>query len=228
MFPDLHGFDWAVKAINRVARMKRMVGMTVDGVFGFYPKRSVTRAEMAQMLSRTPMTWGEVVRFAAPSVCMLTKGSQGSGFVISDKGHILTAGHVIGDKTWMSVKMYDGSTDIADVVRVHDSYDIGLLRLRTLRPPALEIDDDDKVRLGDEVRSLGYPGGSWEVAWGQIERDKVNGSESVFDVAAVWRSGNSGGPVLNQCAEVLGVVKTVQGEATNAVFLKKWIEDNTK
>jgi S1-C subfamily serine protease len=227
MFPDLQGFDWAKSAIERVGRMKRMIGKTVLGVFGFYPQHAVNRAEMAQILSRTPMTWGEVVRFATPSVCRLDKGSQGTGFVISDKGHIITAAHVIGTKTWMNVTFPDGSTDTADVVATHMSYDIGILKLRTLRPPALSVDDDDKVRMGDQIASLGYPSGSFAVTWGFVEREKTN-SDGSFDVATTWGSGNSGGPVLNQCAEVLGVVRYSNGEATNAVYLKKWIEEKTK
>lgn len=225
MFPDIQRHSLR-SYIEKAVRMGKIAGRA-NGTFD--PDVPVTRAEMAVMFTRTPMTWGEVVRFATPSVAYLEKGSHGTGFVISPNGHILTAKHVIGEKEFMSARFKDGSVDVADVVKVHSTYDIGLLKLRTLRPHHLNVDDDNRVYQGEQVISVGHPlNDEWVTTWGFVEREKVADRKHEFDVTIQYGSGNSGGPVLNQCGEVVGVAIRSTGDCTNAVYLKEWIEENAE
>jgi S1-C subfamily serine protease len=140
----------------------------------------------------------------------------GSGFVIDKAGHIVTNYHVIEGAEQIEVSFSNQDTLRATLVGSDPSTDIAVLRVeassRGLTP--LELGDSGGVRVGDPVVAIGNPFGLARTATAGIvsavqERTITapNGYpiDHVIQTDAPINSGNSGGPLLNAEAKVIGV-----------------------
>ena len=140
----------------------------------------------------------------------------GSGFVIDKAGHIVTNYHVIEGAEQIEVSFSNQDTLRATLVGTDPSTDIAVLRVeassRGLTP--LEFGDSGVVRVGDPVVAIGNPFGLARTATAGIvsavqERTITapNGYpiDHVIQTDAPINSGNSGGPLLNAQAKVIGV-----------------------
>jgi S1-C subfamily serine protease len=153
----------------------------------------------------------------------------GSGFVIDKAGHIVTNYHVIEGADQIEVSFSNQDTLRATVVGSDPSTDIAVLRVeassRSLTP--LVLGNSGVVRVGDPVVAIGNPFGLARTATAGIvsavqERTIAapNGYpiDHVIQTDAPINSGNSGGPLLNNRAEVIGVnsqIAPAQGSSGN-------------
>ncbi len=136
----------------------------------------------------------------------------GTGFVVSDQGHVVTAWHVVRDKSQVLLGP-EGKNRfvVAQVLKVDEKNDLALLKSRLLRPP-LPIARWEDVPVGLEALVIGYPqprflGLSRKVTEGIINGERGEGSaEGHFQLSAEVQKGNSGGPVLAPDGTVVGVV----------------------
>ncbi|MCY7337787.1 MAG: S1C family serine protease [Chamaesiphon sp.] len=148
---------------------------------------------------------------ANPAVVMIRgNGAIGSGFIISSDGYIITNAHVAKDQpTVMTVMMADGKTEMpADVVGFGmDGLDLALLKIsRPGKYPTVQLAKSKSIGVGDSVYAIGTP---------LEERNQntfTNGMVSAFRADgqiiqhnAAISQGNSGGPLLNDKGEVVGV-----------------------
>src|SRR5918992_1317641 len=140
----------------------------------------------------------------------------GSGFVLDKAGHIVTNFHVIDGAEQIEVSFSNQDTLKARLVGTDPSTDLAVLRVesssRGLTP--LQLGNSDGVRVGDEVVAIGNPFGLDRTATAGIvsavqERTITapNGYpiDHVIQTDAPINSGNSGGPLLNDRAQVIGV-----------------------
>ena len=140
----------------------------------------------------------------------------GTGFVIDKAGHIVTNYHVIEGAEQIEVSFSNQDTLKATLVGSDPSTDIAVLRVeassRGLHP--LELGDSGSVSVGDPVVAIGNPFGLARTATAGIvsavqERTITapNGYpiDHVIQTDAQINSGNSGGPLLNAQAKVIGV-----------------------
>ena len=153
----------------------------------------------------------------------------GSGFVIDKAGHIVTNYHVIEGADKIEVSFSNQDTLAATLVGSDPSTDIAVLRVeassRSLTP--LVLGNSDAVRVGDPVVAIGNPFGLARTTTAGIvsavqERTITapNGYpiDHVIQTDAQINSGNSGGPLLNDRAEVIGVnsqIAPAQGSTGN-------------
>ena len=153
----------------------------------------------------------------------------GSGFVIDKAGHIVTNYHVIEGADQIEVSFSNQDTIRATLVGSDPSTDIAVLRVeassRSLTP--LVLGNSGLVQVGDPVVAIGNPFGLARTATAGIvsavqERTITapNGYpiDHVIQTDAPINSGNSGGPLLNDRAEVIGVnsqIAPAQGSSGN-------------
>lgn len=153
----------------------------------------------------------------------------GSGFVLDKAGHIVTNYHVIEGADQIEVSFSNKDTLRATLVGSDPSTDLAVLRVeassRGLTP--LELGNSGTVRVGDPVVAIGNPFGLARTATAGIvsavqERTITapNGYpiDHVIQTDAPINSGNSGGPLLNDRAQVIGVnsqISTAQGSVGN-------------
>lgn len=137
--------------------------------------------------------------------------SLGSGFVISPDGYILTNNHVIAQSTRILI-IVRGHEPLEAPVILSDPYkDLALLKLPLGDFPYLPIADSDLVQVLDTVYVLGYPlasvlGSAISASEGKINAIRNEGQIKLFQFDADVNPGNSGGPLLNDKGEVIGVV----------------------
>jgi S1-C subfamily serine protease len=155
--------------------------------------------------------------------------SVGSGVVIDDKGTILTNWHVADSAPRLKVTFSNGMEAEADIVGAQPQDDLAVIRPRhipdDLKPATLV--STGGLRPGDEVVATGFPfaiGPS--VSAGVVsglkrEWDFPDGRKMTnliqFDAAA--NPGNSGGPLVNNKGEVLGIVTGILNPTEQHVFI---------
>jgi serine protease Do len=139
--------------------------------------------------------------------------SQGSGFIIDEKGHVLTCAHVLSGKT--NATVWNGTNRFsAIVVNVDTNCDMALLRLenptRSFTP--LTFSAETNLSMGQDVFTMGFPlsdvlGSAPRLTKGLLSSTVGMGDNPNFvQISAEVQSGNSGGPLLNGRSEVVGLV----------------------
>lgn len=144
--------------------------------------------------------------------------SQGSGFIISEDGLILTNEHVIGNSDSIIVTLPDKRDFIARVVGTDYSFDIALLKINAKNLPYLLFADSDKLERGEWAIAMGNPFGYlWEDAEPTVTVGVISALNRTFkgegeriyrgmiQTDAAINPGNSGGPLLNSKGEVIGM-----------------------
>jgi S1-C subfamily serine protease len=148
---------------------------------------------------------------------------QGSGFVFDAEGHIVTNDHVVQGAEEVSVRFWDGSTYDATVVGTDPSTDLAVIKVDApasiLKP--LELGDSTQLSVGEGVVALGSPFGLEGTATSGIvsalnremtSQNNFTISNSIQTDAAI-NHGNSGGPLLNSAAQVVGVNTQIKSES---------------
>lgn len=136
---------------------------------------------------------------------------QGSGFIISQDGYIITNNHVVKDADTISVLLKDGREFTAKVIGQDSNTDVALIKIEAKDLPFLKLGNSDALEIGQWVVAIGNPLGlqaSLTVgvvsAKGRSDLDLVTLEDFIQTDAAINR-GNSGGPLLNLSGEVVGV-----------------------
>ena len=143
---------------------------------------------------------------AAASVC-------GSGFVIQPNGYILTNYHVIKNATRITITVPGRQAVSARLVSTDQEKDLAILQVSLRNLTALPIASSETVQVLDSVTVLGYPlpselGTALSASDGKVNavREGHNGSTRLFQIDANVNPGNSGGPLLNNRGEVVGII----------------------
>ena len=135
--------------------------------------------------------------------------AQGSGFIISADGYVVTNNHVIDDASKITVVLDDRSEVEAKVIGVDPRTDIALLKLEGKRKYPFVKFTTKPIRVGEWVLAVGNPfglGGS--VTAGIVSargRDIGSGPYDYLQIDAAVNRGNSGGPAFNLAGDVVGV-----------------------
>jgi len=162
-----------------------------------------------------------VDRFGDAVVLVRTASGLGTGFVISDRGHLITNYHVVEGQTRISVTVSTTTergrekTEIKDVriVALQPLRDLALLQLEWdadehgPTPPHVIISDADDLAVGDLVFAVGNPLGlERTVTQGIVSSTtRTIGQLRFLQTDASINPGNSGGPLFNARGEVVGV-----------------------
>jgi putative serine protease PepD len=140
--------------------------------------------------------------------------ATGSGFVISEDGLIVTNEHVVDNATQVQVKIgTSGKAQGAKIVGIDPSRDLALLKVDASNLKTLPLGDSSTVGVGDATYAIGNPLGlDHTLTTGivsALNRDlqAPNGAtiSGAIQTDAALNPGNSGGPLLNEDGEVIGV-----------------------
>ena len=151
-------------------------------------------------------------RFMPPGAqpFMPPRRGQGSGFLISAEGYILTNAHVVDEVDEVVVKLNDKREFRAKVIGADERTDIALIKINAESLPKVAVGDPGKLKVGEWVVAIGAPFGFENSVTAGIVSAKGRSlpDESYVpfiqtDVAV--NPGNSGGPLFNMKGEVVGV-----------------------
>jgi V8-like Glu-specific endopeptidase len=143
---------------------------------------------------------------AAASMC-------GSGFVIQQNGYILTNYHVIKNATRITVTVPGRQAVAARLVTADQEKDLAILQVSLRNLTALPIASSETVQVLDSITVLGYPlpgelGTALSASDGKVNavREGRSNGTRLFQIDANVNPGNSGGPLLNNHGEVVGII----------------------
>lgn len=157
--------------------------------------------------------------------------ASGSGFTYDSQGHVITNNHVVEEADAVDVTFPDGTVLPAQVVGTDPYSDVAVLKVNaspSLIKPIL-FGDSSKIAVGQRIFALGNPFGlrasMTEGIVSQIDRELQTELGyliiGVIQVDAAVNPGNSGGPLLDASAEVVGVntaIRTTTGEFSGVGF----------
>jgi serine protease Do len=149
-------------------------------------------------------------RLPAPPEDEEPSNSLGSGFIVSEDGHILTNAHVVDDAVEVTVRLTDKREFKAKVIGSDRRSDIALLKIDAKGLPTVRIGNPATLKVGEWVIAIGSPFGfDSSVTAGIVSAiGRALPDESLVpfiqtDVAI--NPGNSGGPLFNLRGEVVGI-----------------------
>ena len=150
---------------------------------------------------------------------------QGSGFVISADGYILTNNHVVSGASEVKVKFDSGDEYAASVVGLDRGSDVALLKIESPRPlPWLKLGASDRARVGDWVVAVGNPLGLGHTVTAGIisakgrEVPELDALEEFIQTDASINPGNSGGPLIGLDGAVVGMNTAIVSGANSVGF----------
>lgn len=160
------------------------------------------------------------------------KGSLGSGFFVAD-GQIATNYHVIKGAVKGTAKLVGGGAafNIEGHTAIDKERDLAVLKVTTLRAPALSLGDSDTVKVGETVYAVGNPRGlEGTFSQGNISSIRHDGNTmvrgKVLQITAPISPGSSGGAVLNSNGKVIGiaVATVVNGQNLNFAIPSNYLK----
>lgn len=135
-----------------------------------------------------------------------TETSVGSGFAVGPNS-IVTNAHVIKNASEIEISTYDGKTYPASVYSADENLDLALLVVTSVELKPLTFAAADSMGIGDDVYTIGAPKSmAYTLTKGVISaKERMVGRQSYIQIDAAINAGNSGGPLLNDRGEVLGI-----------------------
>ncbi len=135
--------------------------------------------------------------------------AQGSGFLISKDGHVVTNYHVIRDGNSAVVKLPNGIFFAVDGVLVSDEdRDVAIIKVHGKGFKALTLGDSDRLQVGEEVVAIGNPLSlESTVSNGIVSAIRTVEAEGgkFLQITAPISPGSSGGPLFNMAGNVVGI-----------------------
>ncbi|WP_066366557.1 S1C family serine protease [Herbidospora mongoliensis] len=186
--------------------------------------------------SDTPLTTAEVYQTLLPSIVRIetkregdddgessmTTSAVGTGVIANADGTILTAAHVVASAVSIEVSYTDGSKTVAKVVGSDPKKDIATLMPEKLPGTLVPAVLGGATQVGDDIVAIGNPLGltlstSSGVVSG-LDRE-VAGTEGHIQFDATVNPGSSGGPLVNDRGQVVGIVVSLANPTEAGTFI---------
>lgn len=138
----------------------------------------------------------------------LYAAGEGSGFISDPNGKIVTNYHVIEQAARLSVHTADGQTyEVQEICAYDELRDVAVLRIAATGLPAVKLGDSDAVRTGDRIYTIGSPMGlEYTLSDGLVSQaSRTVQGQAFIQISAPISPGSSGGVLLNERAEVIGI-----------------------
>jgi len=147
--------------------------------------------------------------------------AQGSGFIISPDGYILTNNHMVEKAEKVGIELTDGRKFTAKIIGADSDSDVAVVKIDASDLPYLELADSDALEVGEWVLAIGNPLGlSHTVTAGIVSAKGRSGFgladfENFIQTDAAINFGNSGGPLINLDGKVVGINTAIAGSTGN-------------
>jgi len=187
-------------------------------------KTSADRLDVKAVLAAVAPT---VVQIEVSSEDGIFGGGQGTGFIISADGQVVTNAHVVEEAVSINVMLSDGTVRTAELVQQDPTRDLAVLKIEGKDLPSARLGRSAEVEVGDEVLAIGNAlglGDTPSVTTGivsALERElQLSGNRltRLIQTDAAINPGNSGGPLVNAKGEVIGVNTAIAGNAEGIGF----------
>ena len=209
-----------VVAIGVIAVLSFRLGSSTSA-----PPAPVTTAAASTTPTTLPVT--QVFQQVAPSVVVIetSKGSLGSGVIVTDTGSILTANHVISGGGAVTVIFSDGTTTSAKIASTNPKTDTAVLTPGALPEVVVPAVIGGGLSVGANVVAIGNPLGftlstTSGIVSGLDRTAKTDAGEfaGLIQFDAAVNPGSSGGPLLDAKGLVVGIVLSIADPGGDDAF----------
>ncbi|MGC4893403.1 S1C family serine protease [Micromonospora sp. DT31] len=194
---------------------------------GDVPTLGAQAGQAPALTQRKPESLAGVAERVLPSVVTIRVASlggtsEGSGFVVSTEGHIVTNDHVVADGPGKATVVFnDGSTAAATVVGQDPESDLAVIKVSRTGLTPVQFGDSDTLAVGDPVLAVGSPLSLANTVTAGIvsalDRTMRAGEPggpiryyAAIQTDAAVNHGNSGGPLVDGAGRVVGVNSTIK------------------
>lgn len=190
-----------------------------------FSKSSCQTVEEVLKLADAELTVPEITEFVSPSIVTIfvysstgTMIGQGSGFIVTRTGYILTNAHVVKN-AYSALVIAESDTFRLVTVWLRDEVrDLALISIPDSTIPVV-LAESTVFRPGTRVIAIGNPLGLEKtVSDGLISAIRIMDSVELIQTSAPISPGSSGGPLLNMSGEVIGVTTSSFQEGQNLNF----------
>lgn len=193
-----------------------------------------TKVDLTQQLgsikAKTSSDFSGIIDSATKSVVTIrTDVAQGTGFIISSDGYVVTNAHVLYGANMAEAITIEHEVKEMELIGYNRNMDIALLKIDGTYS-YLELDDSNNVKVGEKVIAIGNPLGlSFSVSEGivsAVHRKGSNGLSAYIQTDASLNPGNSGGPLINTDGRVIGINNfKLSGESLGFALESNYIKD---
>jgi len=165
--------------------------------------------EISTIRAKTTADFSGIIQDAADSVVSIrTNIAQGTGFIITRNGYVVTNAHVLAGARAANAITSDKEIKTLALVGYNPELDLALLRIDG-DYSYLEFEDSDNIEVGEKVIAIGNPLGlGFSVSEGivsAVDRLGENNIPAYIQTDAALNPGNSGGPLINTEGKVIGI-----------------------
>jgi S1-C subfamily serine protease len=200
---------------------KTLDALTIDSIESLkvdpalFPKAVATPPSTASptrgtaSVTRAPATTtrAAMLKDAMTAVVLVTAGDKsGSGFFVGSTGLLLTNAHVVEGSSRIAIHTTSGESFLATPVRISTERDLALLKVSVTPQIALRLGSSSSVSVGTDVVAIGNPLGlQGTVTKGIVSAIRKFDGMTFLQIDAAINAGNSGGPLLTEAGEVIGI-----------------------
>jgi len=147
--------------------------------------------------------------------------AQGSGVVLNDKGYVVTNYHVLSGSERLEIMHGEEIIPYVDIIGIDVEKDILILKIEERKFPAVKVGDVKELKVGQRVYAIGSPMGFENtISEGIISglRSYEELSKNYIQITASISSGSSGGAVVNEKGELIGISTLTVRDGQNLNF----------
>lgn len=179
----------------------------------------IVKAEQRSQKSEVNTLKNQIPATPAP----ITYKSGGSGFIIDAKGLLVTNAHVVRNARNIAVQNKSGASFNAKIILIDEVKDLAILKIEddNFKPFASIPYSISKssTDLAEPIYTLGYPRDEIVYGEGYLSAKTGFGGDTLScQISIPANPGNSGGPVMNQHGEIVGILSTRETAAEGVVF----------
>lgn len=186
--------------------------------------------EIQRLAASTSADFSGIIESSIESVVTVrTDIGQGTGFILTDDGYIVTNAHVLEGGNQIQAITSDQDVFAAEYIGYVETIDIALIKIEgSFESIRLE---NKETQAGENVIAIGNPLGlQFSVTEGivsAVHREGANGLEAYIQTDAALNPGNSGGPLINKDGKVIGInnFKIGSGESLGFALEADYIKE---
>ncbi|MEK6914207.1 MAG: trypsin-like peptidase domain-containing protein [Nanoarchaeota archaeon] len=228
---DLEFFQEKLKKDMEInnAEIRNKINELTENLFGI---EDSFKSEISNIKAKTSSDFSGIIKQSIPSVVTIkTNIAQGTGFLISKEGYVVTNAHVLSGSNFANAITSERKVLSMQLIGYNEELDIALLKISP-QDLFLEFASSNEIEVGEKVIAIGNPLGlSFSVSEGIVSaknREGLNKIPGYIQTDAALNPGNSGGPLINSDGKVIGINNfKAQGDNIGFALQSEYIIETT-